>query len=80
MWKRMREKRRCGKHCREITAAAVVLQAANACAGAIVAEEAPVNACPVGGDEAAAKIAGILGKRSEKDQTDDRFCTLCRYL
>ena len=33
---------------------------------AIVAEEAPVNACPVGGDGAAAKIAGILGKEAKK--------------
>ena len=31
----------------------------DACAGAIASGEAPVNACPVGGDAAAAKIAEI---------------------
>ena len=45
----------------------------DACAGAIVAEEASVNACPVGGDEAAAKIAGILGKEAKKTRRMTAF-------
>lgn len=33
----------------------------SACAAAIVKGDAPVNACPVGGDEVAAKVSAIMG-------------------
>ena len=45
----------------------------DACAGAIASGEAPVNACPVGGDAAAAKIAEILGKEVEKTKRMTAF-------
>ena len=45
----------------------------DACAGAIASGEAPVNACPVGGDTAAAKIAEILGKEVEKTKRMTAF-------
>ena len=48
----------------EITAAAAVIQAVTVWQQPIAKGEAPVNACPVGGAAAAAKIGEIMGQEA----------------
>ncbi len=61
----MNERRLCAAACPVIIAADADMQGCDGLAAAIVAGEAKVSACPVGGNECAAQIAKIMGVQAE---------------